>query len=397
MKIVLFNTFYAPILVGGAEVSVQLLAEGLVKAGNTVYVVTIGDEERREIINGVEVLRLRHRNIFSPYMPKKYNKLVSSIWLLLDSFNPFYHKKIKTLLGQIKPDIVHTNNVMGFSPSIWRTIKKLDLPLVHTMRDYYLICHKCNLFNNGKNCNELCKPCAITYRIKKKCVNQPDAIIGISNYILTKHQQFLEFSASQRTGVVFNAVDIPERIDFEKRSSDEVVFGYMGRVAADKGVKYMLDELQTINRKYPGKIRVLIAGKGELEFIKTIEENFNHFNCSFLGMMTPSDFYRKVDVAIVPSMWQEPFGRVVIEALAHSVPVILSDSGGLSELHHTDNTWMFKMEENGLANVVEEILKRPSLISEKKANSRKYASEFNVNVNVKNYYKIYQDITASSK
>lgn len=48
MKILIVNTIYAPFKVGGAEVSVQLLAEELVKNGHSVLVVTLHDKANKE-------------------------------------------------------------------------------------------------------------------------------------------------------------------------------------------------------------------------------------------------------------------------------------------------------------------------------------------------------------
>ena len=52
---------------------------------------------------------------------------------------------------------------------------------------------------------------------------------------------------------------------------------------------------------------------------------------SFLGFMPSAEFYRMVDVVVVPSLWQEPLGMVAIEALANNLPVIAHKSGGLQE------------------------------------------------------------------
>lgn len=60
MKILIVNTWYYPNLMGGAEHSVKLLAEGLVKSGNEVAIFCIDNREsgiKKQIINGVTVYR----------------------------------------------------------------------------------------------------------------------------------------------------------------------------------------------------------------------------------------------------------------------------------------------------------------------------------------------------
>ncbi|EPG4683217.1 glycosyl transferase family 1, partial [Klebsiella pneumoniae] len=59
MKVLIFNSLYYPYRIGGAEKSVQLLAESLVLYGNTVTVATLheGKGIKEELINGVRIVR----------------------------------------------------------------------------------------------------------------------------------------------------------------------------------------------------------------------------------------------------------------------------------------------------------------------------------------------------
>ncbi|HBQ2197552.1 TPA: glycosyl transferase, partial [Klebsiella pneumoniae] len=65
MKIMMFNTLYYPFKVGGAEVSVKLLAESLVKKGHEVQVVSITNENQRKerLIEGVTSVCIPNTNI----------------------------------------------------------------------------------------------------------------------------------------------------------------------------------------------------------------------------------------------------------------------------------------------------------------------------------------------
>ena len=42
--------------------------------------------------------------------------------------------------------------------------------------------------------------------------------------------------------------------------------------------------------------------------------------------------YQGADIAVVPSLWREPFGLVAVEAMAAGLPVVASDTGGLSDI-----------------------------------------------------------------
>jgi glycosyltransferase involved in cell wall biosynthesis len=45
-----------------------------------------------------------------------------------------------------------------------------------------------------------------------------------------------------------------------------------------------------------------------------------------------TDFYSMTEICDIPSLWEEPFGLVAIEALAAEKPVIVSDKGGVIDI-----------------------------------------------------------------
>ncbi|MER3879474.1 hypothetical protein J9A71_28290 [Klebsiella pneumoniae] len=69
MNIVLFNTLYYPYRIGGAEVSVQILAEELVAKGNNVTVVSLSEglKQERDNICGVKIIMLPIKNPYWPF------------------------------------------------------------------------------------------------------------------------------------------------------------------------------------------------------------------------------------------------------------------------------------------------------------------------------------------
>lgn len=69
MRILMVNTLYDPMLYGGSEKSVGLLANGLAKFGDDVSVVTLHPDtkETTEVLNGVRVYRMPLDNIYWPF------------------------------------------------------------------------------------------------------------------------------------------------------------------------------------------------------------------------------------------------------------------------------------------------------------------------------------------
>jgi len=275
MTVLIINTFYYPKFTGGAEISVQLLAEGLLKEGKKVFVLTTGSANRVYRVNGVVVIALKQRNIYSNYFGTTKPQLLKMVWHFIDSANIFYHFKISSLLKKIKPDLVHTNNIQGFSPFIWHTIKIHKINLVHTTRDYYLLCHKCNLYNNNKDCESLCLPCKVTHNIKKRFTAYPDRFVGISNYILQKHKQYLQISGQNK--VIYNAVSLQEK-PASSQVGANITFGYIGRIVKDKGVEYLADELSKLSPELKLSFKIVFAGDGDTDFINRLKRQASIMN-----------------------------------------------------------------------------------------------------------------------
>ena len=64
----------------------------------------------------------------------------------------------------------------------------------------------------------------------------------------------------------------------------------------------------------------------------------------FLGQVESAAFLADLDVLVVPSLWVEPFGRVVGEAYAAGVPVLGAQVGGIAELvRRVDPAWLFRV------------------------------------------------------
>jgi glycosyltransferase involved in cell wall biosynthesis len=75
-----------------------------------------------------------------------------------------------------------------------------------------------------------------------------------------------------------------------------------------------------------------VAGKGEAGFAEALRAEYPAPAIEFAGHVEAAAFYDRVDVAVVPSLWNEPFGLTVLEALARGLPVIASRRGGIPEL-----------------------------------------------------------------
>lgn len=366
MKILFVNTLYSPIQVGGAEVSVQTMAEEMAKSGHRAFVLTLGYEPSVREVNGVEVITIKTKNLYHIEQAGGQPAYKKLIWHLLDSSNFLYRNEVTQILERIKPDIVNTNNIQGFSPYIWKIVKSRNIPLVHTMRDYYLLCHTTSMYKGCTDCTGLCAPCKLTHSIKHRFLYLPDAYIGISQFILEQHRLYVP-DMNKPTCVIANGLQPLRQPPVWKTPSSKLVLGFIGKVNEQKGVDFLFEELSALSKKRPS-FKLLLAGKVLPDFEAKLRKKYEgNFEFTFLGKIDSETFYRSVDVVIVPSGWNEPFGRVPIEAAANATPVCLANKGGLKELYDERCMWQFEMKKQSLKDLIQDILNNPDLISKKSA------------------------------
>ena len=339
MKLMIVNAFYFPDIIGGAEISVQKLAEGLTENGIEVVILCNGEKDSIEVINGIKIIRKKFNNIFSFFQYRKSKGLKKILYKVLDYYNIFNTDTIKKVLIYEKPDIIHTNNLFGISPVLWKLAKKQNIPIIHTLRDYFQLCPKANLMKKNSISCEKCHIICRLYRMGyKKCSRNVDYVTAPSLCTLNKFLKEDYFSKSQKK-IIYNAVDynMQEVIEIYNRKIEsiknkkEINLVYIGGLYEHKGIKWLLETFTNIDNR---NIVLNIAGKGDLvEYIKQIETKDKRVKYhGFLNENNLNNLLLKNDFLIIPSLWEEPFGRVILDAYKSCIPVIGSNIGGIPEL-----------------------------------------------------------------
>ena len=357
MKITIINFLYAPSQIGGAEKSVQTLAENFVLLGNKVVLICLGKKSSSYLLNGVIVKVLKIENNYWPFdldNKKRYQKL---LWHLKDMSNTKYENTIGKILSDFKPNILFTNNLTGFSTKVWNIAQKLNIKIVHTLRDYYLQCPSTTKFKNNLNCDEACLKCKLLSLTKKQDSNKVDYVIGISKFILKDHVENGYFK-NVPNKVIYNGFDVTSHEISDAKNS--VVFGYIGQINKSKGIELLLQSFFKI-KKYSW--RLLIAGNIDGIYLSYLKKTYNSNQIEFLGYTNSDLFFKKIDVLIVPSLWNEPFGRVVLESIINRKPVIGSNRGGISELLSNNKKYLFNPLGNELIILLKKIILDPNFLN----------------------------------
>lgn len=332
MKILIVNTYYYPNMIGGAENSVKILAENLQKAGNEVAIYSIDNDQnylKKEIINEIKV----YRGIAGNYNMKaklynneeKVTKLKNKI---IEINNLKIKKEIREIINEFKPDIIHTNNLFGISNIIWKVAKQeYNIPIIHTLRDYWMLYP---IVSKEKLSKILLQP------FMRKRTKYVDIVTAPSKYTLNKFIESGYFKKSKKQ-CVYNAIDInmdetKKIIEKRKENNQEKIrFMYVGMLTENKGIRNLLNAFSNIKND---NISLHIYGQGKLKDIvdnSTIMDN----RIKYYGQLSSEKLkeeWLKNDVLIIPSIWEEPFGRVVIEANQYGLPVIGANRAGILEI-----------------------------------------------------------------
>lgn len=233
----------------------------------------------------------------------------------------FFHECLKHIKGQ-RYDAVILENRPGYA-----------LP-VSKVTDARIMLHLHNDFLNAstKGAEKICQVCR--------------SVITVSDFI--KHRVATISSHPSDIVTVHNGIDLSrfynarpmERKALGFNESDFIVV-YSGRINPEKGVKELIQAFKRL-KDYPDIKLMIIGGsffgneQGNDPFIQSLQAEAKELSDTiiFTGYVPYEQIpsYLKVaNVAVVPSMWDDPFPTTILEAMAIGLPIIATHSGGIKE------------------------------------------------------------------
>lgn len=301
--------------------------------GHRVCVVTTQPqgEAVETTLNGVRVHYIPVRNVYRPFSGEVSNGLKPA-WHALDTTNPLMAAEVRRIVRKERPDLLHTNTLAGFSPRVWSAAKGLGVPVVHTIRDHYLLCIRSSMFHRGENCRRRCAACWALSLPRVAATRHVDAVTAVSQYMLDHHLAFGAFDGTPIRRVIHNAYR-PDPAAMaasagHAQADGPLRVGFLGRLHPTKGVEVLLEAVSMLA---VDGIRLVLAGVGDAEYERYLYDRYASANVEFLGFVAPAELFSRIDVLAVPALWQEPFPRVTFEAFAHGIPVVASRRGGIPE------------------------------------------------------------------
>jgi glycosyltransferase involved in cell wall biosynthesis len=165
---------------------------------------------------------------------------------------------------------------------------------------------------------------------------------------------------------------------------------YVGRLSEEKGIPILLEAWQKLQRP----IALKIAGDGPLAGLVR-EAAERESSIEWIGQLDPEAVFRfmsNATVLLVPSIWDEPFGMVAVEAMSCGLPVVASRLGALQELviDGLNGRLVEARDSEALARAVEEAtLDRARLAGMRKAARQIYEQRYTAHVAYQNLLDAY--------
>jgi len=340
LSILLVNSFYAPFVIGGAEVVTEVLATTLARQGHRVSVVTSCSRDTiasKERMNGVDIYRFFPPNLWwlhERFAAGDRRSTVDKLrWRIGDAWNRAAGVSFARILEEVRPDIVHTHNIKGFSPIVWSVARERGIPIVHTAHSYELICADGSLLaRNGAVCAPasrctICRVHGAWYRAQARAI---EVFCSPSEYLIRAHADAgIEFPISKHVRNGVPGVSIPMSAPAKSRAP--VRFLYLGQLAAHKGIDTLLEAI-TLTKD--SSYIIHIAGRGDLEHkvkaLAAVDKRVVFHG--FLEGRLKEQLLADADALLFPSIWVENSPLSIVEAFRHALPVIGSRIGALPEL-----------------------------------------------------------------
>lgn len=342
--------------------------------------------------------------------------VLSKIMVLFNViFSLPYYFKVKRILSEELPDIVHVHNYFPvISPSIFYACKSGNTPVVHTLHNYRAVCPTSLLMHEGK-VNEKSLVNTSFWAVPKKVYrNSYIGTLALSLMVevhkklgswQTKVDRYIaltEFSRNKyiEAGWPSNKIMVkPNFIQdpFNHASTVEKIGGYalfVGRLSEEKGTDLLFESWKC------GLGKLKIIGDGPLkEFVEFKSKG----KVEYLGRKDKADvlsLVQNADFIIMPSTWYEGFPMVLVEAFACGTPALVSRLGSMEEIVDNGVTGLHFEAGNAqdLAEKAQWLIDNPERTREMGQNARnEYLAKYTPEKNYEVLMDIYQQAIDEAK
>jgi glycogen(starch) synthase len=326
-RVLILSWEYPPVIEGGLARHVRKLAEGLLRQGVIVDVLTRGRRGAPPLDAGLPAGLTVYR-VPEPGWPRDLDRFVAWVQQMNDDM-----QLAGEALGQeMAYDLVHGHDWL-VAPAAAALAERLEVPYVTTV----------HATEHGRHQGWVAEPPqSHIHGVERWMAHRAERVI-VCSYYMRGHVADIFDLDERRIAVIPNGVDPSElrpsgdlaALRGRFAAPHEKLVLLVGRLVYEKGFQLALDALPAVVEQVEN-VRFLVAGSGTHE--AALKEQAERLGLTsrgtFLGWIGDDvlhSLYRIADLCVVPSIY-EPFGLVALEAMASGCPCIVADTGGLREV-----------------------------------------------------------------
>lgn len=303
-----------------------------------------------------EKLRMRYQtdDFFISSEEFRGSGLVDTLTMPARAFhNPAIMKRLRDIQNTEQYDFWLIHNVFpAISPSAYSLAEELGIPIIQFLHNYRFGCTNAYLFTNGKECRK-CLGGNYIHGAIGKCWRDSYAQSSIMSAVLSRARHFqkvleqpVHFIVTceaqkqihidmgippEKITIVPHEMKLPANHQLMPFPEDGHAL-FIGRLSPEKGVDRLLRAWTIL----PKDRKLVIAGTGPAEKdLQQLAGSLGLTNVEFAGFLDQDAqiaVWEKTLFSVVPSVWQEPFGMVVLEAWSKGRPVVAHEIGALPEI-----------------------------------------------------------------
>lgn len=320
-------------------------------------------------------------------------------------YKRFRYRNAKKYLEQVledikkrKPEIIQVENRPHFVPLIKKKLPKTPVILnMHSM--------------------QFASQPWISAKKAQRAMRQIDALLTNSQFLRDQYIKKFPSLEGKAYGVHLGIDLFPylqaqlekHKVDkwrekFHIQNEDKVLL-FVGRIKRDKGTHHLIKAFPKVVKKEK-RVKLLIVGSpryGNVKptpYLKSLQAKARKFkrNVEFTKFINPSQMpyiYQLADVVVTPSVWEEPFCRVNLEAMSSAKPIVTTKRGGIPEVViHGEDGYVLSLRDisNSLPNVLIKLLESEEMRERFGLDGLRRAALFSWKKTAENYLFVYQRI-----
>jgi glycogen(starch) synthase len=300
-------------------------------------------------------------------------------------------------------DIVQVN---GFSVLLTRRCVLARTPIIWKHAGYQAICSEGNLLHADDGCRGSrlrCFRLSTLHRggrwavrrhteilVRRVLLHAAAANVCVTGWVASRIR-------APRSRVIWNPIDLTALMPGSK-APNRGRFSYFGRLVSEKGVLVLLEALALCRRQNHAFTASIVGDGPERALLESAASRLGVADSvRFEGTLTNEPLRRAQSEAwatVIPSLWEEAFGRVAPEAMATGTPLIVSRDGGLREIAEGCALDFANGDALGLALAMAQMGTRPSLWDALAAAGPTRAKLFDARTIAARYASLYEELLA---